>query len=334
MSQVSDAWLALRAEGRPEAGWHLLRVHAEASCEIHAGMKQPGNIPMLVVELPIDEVPIDLVLPQSRGFSVEPQLAGSSASGRARFALILSDRSYENVFTILCTDAAAVAAGPLRRADALRAWVRQLHVWQEFMARHGPGGLSDEEALGLMGELIVIREHLQPLMAVRAIMDVWAGPDTEPNDFGLPGGFLEVKTTSRQAPALIPISNAAQLDDRRGTIILAHVHLRPDPGGITLPELVGLVRTDVRQDAPDRAPDFEAQLREVGYLEAQAELYPRRYSLDHIDFYRVTGDFPRLVTADFRAGVQDCRYAIQVRACAPFAAPAACVGELVGHPGT
>lgn len=333
MSQVSDAWLALRAERRREAGWHLRRVHAEASCELSAGIQQPGGAPLLVLELPAADVPPDIVLPQSRGFSVEPRLTGGSSSGTVRYALILSDPAYEAVFDILCTDVAALAAVPARRGEALRSWVRQLHVWQDFMARHGPGGMTEEEVIGLIGELLIIRDHLQPLMSIRAVLDTWAGPDTQPNDFGLPGGFLEVKATTRQAPAVIPISNAEQLDDRRGTIVLAHVHLRPDPGGVKLPELAGAVRTVVREEAPDRVARFEGQLRDAGYLEAQAGLYDRSYALDHVDFYRVSGEFPRLTPADLRTGIDSCRYTIRVSACAPFAVTAACLVELAGQPG-
>ncbi|MBI2714273.1 MAG: PD-(D/E)XK motif protein [Rhizobiales bacterium] len=333
MSQVCDAWLALRAEHRREAGWHLRRVHTEASCEISAGIQQPGGIPMLVLELPVADVPSDIVLPQSRGFSVEPRLTGGSSSGMARYAIILSDPAYESVFDVLCSDVAAVAAALSRRADALRSLMRQLHIWQDFMARHGPGGMSDEEIIGLIGELVLIRDHLRPLIGIRAVLNTWAGPDTQPNDFGLPGGFLEVKTTTRQAPTLIPISNAAQLDDLRGTILLAHVHLRPDPGGVTLPELAGAVRSIVRQDAPELVARFDEQLRDAGYLEAQASFYDRRFGLDRVDFYRVTDGFPRLTPADLRPGVDDCRYTIQVRACAPFAVPATYLDSLVGQPG-
>ena len=333
MSQVSGAWLALRTERRREAGWHLRRVHAEASCDLYAGVQQPGGILMLVLEIPVTDVPSDLSLPQSRGFSVEISLTGSSSAGVVRYALILADAAYEGVFGILCSDVAAMAAVPSRRADALRSWVRQLHVWQDFVARHGPGGMSEEAVIGLMGEMIIMRDHLQPLMGIRAVLDTWAGPDAEPNDFGLPAGFLEVKTTSRQAPALIQISNAAQLDDRRGAIILAHVHLRPDPGGITLPDLTGSIREALRRDAPDRIAGFDTQLRDAGYLEAQAGLYERRFALDHIDFYRVNDEFPRLTPGDLRPGIENCRYTIQASACAPFRAPVACVGELVGRPG-
>lgn len=332
MSQVSEAWLALRTERRREAGWHLRRVHTEASCDLHAGIQQPGNIAMLVLELPVADVPADLVLPQSRGFSVEPRLTGTSTSGRVRFALILADQAYEDVFDILCSDVAATAAASLRRMDALRSWVRQLHMWQDFMARHGPGGMTEEAVIGLMGELVIIHDHLQPLMGIRAALDAWAGPESEPNDFGLPAGFLEVKTTSRQAPALIPISNAAQLDDSRGTIVLAHVYLRPDPGGTTLAELADLIRESVRRDAPDRMARLDDQFRDAGYLAAQAGLYERRFALDHVDFYRVSGAFPRLTPADLKPGVESCRYTIQVSACVPFRAPAACLGELMGRP--
>lgn len=318
MNVINDAWSTLRAEHRTETGWHVRRVHTSASCEILAGVLQPGAVPGLLLEVSMDDVPGGLSLPQSRGFSVEPTILQTGPSGKVRFALALSDSAYETVFSILCEDAAATAAVAPDPRSALRAWLGRLHVWQEFMSRHGAGGLSEEAALGLYGELWFLREKLMTLMGLDTAVDSWAGPRGEPDDFALPGGFIEVKATARQAPETIEISNIDQLDDRRGAILLAHLHLRSDADGETLAQLVAGMRSTVATEAPDRMRRFDDLLLAAGYVDTPTETHERPWRLRSMDMYEVEGDFPRVTRADVRSGVRNCRYSIDRTACSAY----------------
>lgn len=330
MSIVTDAWAALVEEGRQEKGWHVRRVHPEAACELLAGIRQPGNTPGLIFELSLEDVPPGLVLPRSDGFAVEPVLLGGVQAGRVRYALTLVDLSYKTVFAVLCEDVAVAAASASSPRQALRDWTGRLHVWQAFMALHGASGLSQAAVLGLIGELLILRDELIPCAGVRAALELWTGPRGEPNDFALPGGFLEVKSTSRQSPEVMEIANVAQLDDSRGSILLAHVRLRPDPGGLTLPQLVREIRSTVVEQAAERVVYFHDLLMAAGYVEAQADLYGSGYTPDRTDFFRVEGDFPRVTREELRLGVRNCSYSIDVEACRPFATASTALTEMIG----
>jgi hypothetical protein len=273
----------------------------------------------LLLEVPVDQVPPDLALPRSNGFIVEPALLGSGHAGIVRFSLALTDRSYGTVFTVLCEDVAeAAAAAPTPRA-ALRSWTGRLHIWQAFMARHGSGGLSDTAVTGLVGELVFLRDELAPRVGLGAAIEMWAGPYGEPNDFALPGGFVEIKATTRQAPELINISNVDQLDDSRGRILLWHVRLRLEGGGATLPQLAADIRRRLAGEAPRLLADFDSRLLAAGYLAAQDDLYERGYRHSRIDLFDVTGSFPRLTRSRLGSGIRACSYTIELSACAPFA---------------
>lgn len=330
MSAVTEAWTALVSEGRQERGWHVRRVHPEAPCEVLAGIRQPGSTPGLIIELAPEDVAPGLVLPRSNGFSVEPELIGGVQAGRARFALMLADRSYEAVFAVLCEDVAEAAAKAVSPRRALQDWTGRLHVWQAFMALHGPGGLSESAVLGLMGELIILRDELIPAAGAGPALDLWAGPRGEPNDFALPGGFLEVKTTSRQAPEVIEITSISQLDDSRGPILLGHLRLRPDAHGSTLPQLVREIRTTILERAAERIGDYHDLLMAAGYVEAQADLYRSAYTRDHVEYFKVEGDFPRIMRSELRSGIRNCSYSIELDACRRFAAPSWALADMIG----
>lgn len=330
MTAVSDAWQALEQERRREPGWHVRRIYPEAACEIFAGIRQPGSYSGLLLELPVEDVPAELILPRSTSFVVEPILLTNRSDRHVRYALTLSDRSYSNVFSVLCEDVAATAAHAQSARGALREGVTRLHVWQAFMAKHGPGGMSESAVLGLIGELLLIRDQLIPLIGVRAAIDAWSGPFGEPNDFALRGGFLEVKTTSRQVPEVLEIANSSQLDDTRGDILLVHVRLRSRPGGITLPQLVADVRSSVVGEAPDRVSEFDNLLMTVGYVPAQAELYTAAYTHERSDLFTVAGQFPRLRRSDVPAGVRNCTYTVELDACLPFLSTWAALAAITG----
>lgn len=317
MTAVAEAWAALEGEGRREPGWHVRRVHPAAPCEMLAGLRQPDNIPGLLLEVPTDQVPPDLALPRSNGFIVEPALLGGHA-GIVRFSLALTDRSYGAVFTVLCEDVAEAATVAATPRVALRNWTGRLHIWQAFMAKHGSGGLSEAAVTGLVGELIFLRDELAPRVGIGAAISMWAGPHGEPNDFALPGGFVEIKATARQAPELIEISNAEQLDDGRGQILLGHVRLRPDGDGATLPQLAADVRRRLAREAPHLIAEFDGRLLAAGYLTAHDDLYVRTYRRDRIDLFNVTGTFPRLTRSELRDGIRTCSYTIELSACSPF----------------
>ena len=329
MSAAEAAWSALHEEARQEAGWHLRRIHVTAPCEIFAGLRQPGDVPGLVLEAPVEAVPSDIDMPQSRGFSLEAQLLGGGHNARVRFSLALTEATYLSVFAVLCDHVAqAAAAAPTARLG-LREWLRQLHIWQEFLARHGPGGLSDEAVLGLIGELVVLHDHLGPRLGLDAAVMAWAGPAGEPNDFEVQGGFLEVKATARQAPDTIQISNLDQLDDRRGAILVANVRLRPDPAGVTLPGLVSGLRLHLGS-TPQSLTEFNTRLLSAGYIDAHAELYPGAWTPDRIDLYAVGADFPRVTRLDVRTGVRNCSYSISIADCAAYLVTDAELDRLVG----
>jgi hypothetical protein len=330
MTSVAAAWTALKVEGRREPGWHVRRVYPAAPCEVLAGLRQPDDTPGLLLEVPVNQVPPDLALPRSNGFIVEPALLGSGHAGFVRFSLALTDHNYGAVFAVLCEDVAEAAAAALTPQRAVRDWTGRLHIWQAFMARHGSGGLSDTAVTGLVGELIFLRDELARRVGLGAAVAMWSGPQGEPNDFALPGGFVEIKATTRQAPELIDISNADQLDDSRGPIILCHVRLRPESGCATLPQLVADIRRRLVGETPQLLADFDGRLLAAGYLAAHDDLYVLGYRVERIELFNVVDAFPRLTRSALGPGIRTCNYTIELRACAPFTVEPAVLDAMTG----
>ncbi|SCB30701.1 PD-(D/E)XK motif protein [Rhizobium multihospitium] len=330
MNVVTEAWEALAGERRDEAGWHLRRILREAPCEIFAGLHQPGATPSLLIEAPVAAMPRVQRLPGSQGFRVEASRPGLSQTGRGRILLSLADRAYSTVFAVLCLDVAQIAATQSDPASALSTFIDRLHVWQSFMARFGPDGLSEEAVIGLMGELLVLSEYLAPLIGLERAVGGWSGPRGEPNDFSLDNGYLEIKSTIRQAPQSMAIANSAQLDPARGRIVLAHLQLHQSTVGRTLPDIIMAIRNRLMDEAPASLPEFTAQLLAAGYVDVHSDNYMLRLELAAIQFFDVTADFPHIARSELRTGIRECTYSIDLAACAPWSVPSTMLSMLAG----
>lgn len=161
--------------------------------------------------------------------------------------------------------------------------------------------LSNDQEIGLVGELLVIRDLLARHPETD-VVDWWLGPLAEERDLAFPDHDIEVKTT---------------LSERRSHVIHGTGQLQPNPGrplwllsiqltraggadGVSLSELVGHVRSRLEQ-CGGRVLEY---LVAVGWREDDADLYRTRYLLRSTpQAYLVGEDFPALTTDRLRASV-------------------------------
>lgn len=209
---------------------------------------------------------------------------------------------------------ALAAAAP----EAVTAFISRLARWQAFLRRHGPAGLTLDARRGLFGELTFLRDELLPAVGGDAAVTSWKGCRGAAHDFQLPGGSVEVKTTSSVPVDLLHISNAAQLDN--GGIPALFVCLigvdEADGGQESLPDLVSSIRTSLDSGA---AEAFDEALLEAGYLVAEEERYALpRYGVRLKVYYHIRDGFPRLTERMLPSGITDVQYVISVAACDSF----------------
>lgn len=330
MTALATGWQELLEERRSELGWHLRRLHPEACCGIYAAINQPGGVLGLIVEAAVSALGRHIQLPKSAGFQVETTLLGHSHHGQVRITLSLAHPAYASVFAILCADAIDVLLATEDETFAVEALIGRLHAWHSFMASSGPDGLSEAAMIGLMGELLVLRDYVIPLVGAQNAVNAWAGPRGEPNDFSVGRGYLEVKATTRQAPDRLSISNVDQLDISRGPILLGHVRFRELPDGETLPDMVESLRALLAIDAPLVLPIYANALLSAGYVDAQRSFYVKTLHLQAFEVFEVTEDFPRIARGDLRQGIVDCTYMIDLADCRPWQVSSSSLNGLLG----
>jgi len=178
--------------------------------------------------------------------------------------------------------------------------------------------MSDEQRLGLFGELLVLDRIL--ISTGPGSIGAWTGPMAEPHDFRLGEREIEVKTTASRKRSHL-ISSLEQLEPSPGRqLFLLSIQVEPagNTAGLSLTELVDRVRAHLAPGTVHRE-SFESSLL-VGwrYSDVHGPLYRERYQLRTAPvLVRVTDDVPRL-TPSLLAGmpgsqrIEDVQYRITV----------------------
>jgi len=235
-----------------------------------------------------------------------------AATGMRDLQVILTASSGREVFNPLITDIAAAAAAAQTADDLIDLAIGRFEHWRRLLEAIHDSGLSAEGRRGLYGELCVLRDIVIPSLPDVAAIESWTGPLGADQDFQLPGTAIEVKTGMAKSPQTLVIANERQLDDTGVLhLVLAHLWVDERRGGQgeSLNRIVRDIRTCLGSILDHQV--FDDLLVTAGYLNEQANLYDEpRYTVRERTFWRVEGDFPRIVRADLREGVGDCRYRI------------------------
>ncbi|ADP84683.1 PD-(D/E)XK motif protein [Pseudofrankia inefficax] len=179
-----------------------------------------------------------------------------------------------------------VTGRPLRQATALS--IDSFHDLLATRAR-----LSEDRAVGLLGELLVLN-HLLTGLGEKTAVGAWLGPDRGEHDFGLTDVDLEVKATLSEKRTHLIASETQLAANPHRPLWLVSIQLTrtgPNRDSVTLPELVGRVRGRL----VDETTAFDGLLRAAGWRAGDADLYRERYLLRTTPAaYLVDDDFPAI----------------------------------------
>ena len=242
---------------------------------------------------------------------------------RCRLVLTLLESEHSDIFRALCTDL-MVATAALARHESLaglKVTLQRLLRWQGLLKRARDDLLSRSKVIGLVGELLALRDLLLPRLSVFDAVQSWRGPYGDEQDFLVAGTIVEVKTQLSTSDRHLTISSEDQLDTTSGRILICHQNLdapaAEEGGALSLNELVSSL-AERMDDADQGAADlFQSALLEAGYR--AREEYGRPYwLLNGRSFYEVREGFPRVVPQMLGAGIHGVRYKIALQACEEY----------------
>lgn len=281
-------------------------IAVDVPLEIRAGLRAPDDAPCLLLQT---TVPSDAL------FELGGMRLGVVANDAGPLLVLsLEDPGRRDLFTTICADVVSAAAESVPApGTALSQFLARLDAWRKFL-RDRSSGLSRQETVGLIGELLVLE---QLLSRDGGRLASWQAPLDGLHDFVCSGHALEVKTGLGPAPT-ITISKLDQLDTsgvRR--LDLLHVRLIESPTGRSLRDIVSDVSAMLGDEQSRR--DLENLLLRRGLLPSDdAARGAPRVQIRSLDAYTVCERFPRLLRASLPLAITDVTYTIEVRGVEEF----------------
>jgi hypothetical protein len=314
-----DPWSSI---SKPDAALLLAmrRVSPQNRWDFFWGRDQAGKC-LLVLTHDAGSTPAGK-LPRPRGLSVE---MSDPAEGRRAMLLKLIDGSQRDIFHNLAIDIISAAEAFASEPEAVSVAVARTWRWHHLLKGGGSGKLSEEEQKGLIGELLVIKRHLLPIMAPLAAISAWRGPLGSPKDFEIGRLAIEAKARRGSATPFVRISSEHQLDTSGCDRLFLHVveldRLLDDAGSAKTLSITSLT-ADIRSiiDATDRSAIemFEACLASAGVTQT-TDYEDDLWVEGRTRMFDVSGDFPRITPASAGPGVRGVQYEVDLTACEPFA---------------
>jgi hypothetical protein len=190
--------------------------------------------------------------------------------------------------------------------------------FRRLLSRNGGLLPSEDEILGLVGELLLLRRLVS---ASPHLWQGWNGPLGSARDYSWGPVDIEAKASRMAGESRLTVNGLDQLEpDEDRELLIHHSVLTGNPvGTIDVPGLVDEIRGQISD--PE---GFDTRLASAGYLSEQSELWSEhRFTLHGSCIYRVSDDFPRIRKSDLPggslpAGVAKLRYDILLSNCSNF----------------
>lgn len=258
-----------------------------------------------------------------------PRLNGIDVSlercldGGARLVLTLEDRDDFDIFRALCSHLMDATAGHSRGANGpgLNLVLRRLADWHNMLRRRREALLPTEEIIGLVGELLFLRDQVLPRTGASDGLAAWRGAHRDEQDFAAGAWQVEVKTQLSTSDHRLLISSEAQLDTAGSRLLLCHQSIARAPVGgatVSLNALVDELLAEFTVAGPLILEQFEAALEACRYVRREEYDEPHWLLTDR-RLFEVRDDFPRLTVSMLPLGIHCVSYSILLNACQRFA---------------
>ena len=168
--------------------------------------------------------------------------------------------------------------------------------------------LNENEILGLIGELLFLRDFAMKKYGVTNGLNGWSGPEPTHKDFSFNQNWFEIKSLNSFRNS-VQISSIEQLDgDGTGYLVVYKMEkMSPNFDGLSLNKLVRQILDSIELDSDKDL--FIEKLKKVGY--SYNDSYDCSvYNLITKDSFIVNDDFPRFRASQLPKGIGKIQYEI------------------------
>lgn len=298
LEDLELSWAALRPPGTVDGISGRRAAGVPSDRPVYLAVDCSGRRHVLV-QVPDETGPLNEVDTRSLRVSLARFTVGSNPESRY-VDLVCMDHDQQATFTAIAQDlirSISCSEGPSKEVV-----LGTLSRWRSFWSANA-AGMSNEEALGLFGELWFLRRWLGP--PGLATVSRWQVTETARHDFQWQTASVEVKTAVTQSTGA-PVHHITSLDQladpETGSLYLFSLQVCDDAlAGNTLHRLVAAI-TEGLQGESHALTILLERLALRGYSpdDHRAPARPLRVVAERL--YRVRNGFPRLLRSSFGRG--------------------------------
>lgn len=203
----------------------------------------------------------------------------------------LKDNSMSGLFNKFCDDLVESSRNIASVAMGMTFVVKRYSQWKKMFYKLKKDLLSESEIMGLIGELLFLRQDMFEKNDKKDAIDSWSGCDKTHKDFSIADDWFEIKAVHSGALS-VKISSLEQLEsDTSGFLVVFELEKMSGAfDGITLNGLIGDILSDLTLDLKD---ELIEKLKEVGYFyDDEYDKYV--YRLISKKYFIVNQDFPMI----------------------------------------
>ena len=314
--QMNNPWDGIAL---PDSDVNARRIDADHPLDLFWARSHTGHY-LVIFEFESSENLSNLLLPDLVGISSQ-FVAATDRPDQNRLILVLGEQADWEIFYSLCMDIFYSTKTVKMPSKAVRAILRRLLSWHEFLKKKRGELLPEEQIKGLIGELVFIINHLGPVSGPGQAIKFWQGPEGYPQDFNVDNSAVEVKCQSGAKAPIVKITSINQLCPQLPEMYLFVVTLgktHPDSDdALNLPRLVSQIRETLIEAGSEQMERFNDLLHIYGYVESDRYL-EFSYVLAGERMFQVSEGFPRLCPSDVHQGIVKLTYHVNLVDCEPY----------------
>ena len=229
--------------------------------------------------------------------------------------ILLKNEELKKQFRLISVDIISKCKkiDPKNTTSIFETIISVLNRWKKMFKISKKSTLSKEVRMGLLGELIFLKNILAKNLNIRLAIDAWQGPKGHEQDFTCNGHLFEIKTQLSSSDKIIKIASLEQLDTVSGQIWLYHLGLSPgenENNTISLQIIISQILQEIETDQFG-SDYFLSNLELLGY-DHDADYKHEPFVISFESFYAIKDDFPVIKRSMLNDAIVNSTYNINV----------------------
>ena len=232
----------------------------------------------------------------------------------------LLDEDMKEAYFSFCENLIDSIIGVRVESEALNLLKRRFISWKKLFQKVAGNDISREKAMGVFGELMVLKDIIAPLYGIDTAIQSWGGPDMLSKDFTLNRTWYEVKTISSTADS-IHISSLSQLSSNNvGHLVVVRVEMVSPEVNVKCSAIIDIIKEILLKISDESVEDlFIKKIQGIG-IDIYGKEIKYRFDIKAIKSYSVTEGFPRITLDNVPySEITDVNYKISEAAIGSFA---------------